>query len=504
MLTTKFCTLAIYTCSFYLYLFIFTAKQVEVLNKLNEAKEARVTLNKMRRDHQDKVKQMEQEQAMLARMQMEQKLALLRQQKQEQMEFQQNLQQKRLEVLQTQRIEYEQKVVAQRELERKQLIEQEQKVIQHQFGPSVIHSSAPNQHQPPLPGASPHQSPQMKRPIQQQPSNNFQSYPGQATSMLPPPPSLRAPLSTMDPSSLSMQSLSLQQQQQQAPPLPSKADLSMSGSVDVGVPPPYNPVSVPYSLQDPLPASNPQYSIQSSTSTMPQWNGNQSQLPPSNTGFQQQQPQQQQQLGSVAAVNNGYSSMLPQSSSHDSVQPQYSIPPPQPNSTMQQPNYTSVHPSGISQQQQQQQPMVLQGNYGASDPSQYGQDLHSDPSSGVAGAMSMSSSQQSQMGSSVVMPMGTHHPGMGQVPMGGPPPVGTQPMGLQQSQMHPQQGQIHPQQGQMHPQQGQMHPQQGQMHPQQSQMHPQQSQMHPQQSQMHPQQQGYGRQESEPPLISFD
>ena len=86
-----------------------SAKQIAVLNKLNEAKEVRVTLNKMRRDHLDKVKQMEQEQAMLARMQMEQKLALLRQQKQEQLEFQQSLQAKRLEVLISQRAEYEQR-----------------------------------------------------------------------------------------------------------------------------------------------------------------------------------------------------------------------------------------------------------------------------------------------------------------------------------------------------------------------------------------------------------
>ncbi len=88
----------------------------------------------MRREHQDKVRQQEQEQTLLARMQMEQKLALLRQQKAEQVTFQQALQKQRLDDLQTQRSEYEQQLTQQREAERLQLIAKEQQVMHQQFG----------------------------------------------------------------------------------------------------------------------------------------------------------------------------------------------------------------------------------------------------------------------------------------------------------------------------------------------------------------------------------
>jgi growth factor-regulated tyrosine kinase substrate len=72
-------------------------RQEQLLHKINEAKTARAALNTMRRVHQEKIQQQAEEQALLARMQMEQKLALLRQQKQEQLVYQQSLQQKRLE-----------------------------------------------------------------------------------------------------------------------------------------------------------------------------------------------------------------------------------------------------------------------------------------------------------------------------------------------------------------------------------------------------------------------
>ena len=93
-----------------------------------------MTLNRMRREHQEKIRQQEQEQALLACMQMEQKLALLRQQKAEQLTFQQALQRQRLDDLQTQRSEYEKQLAHQRESERLQLIAKEQQVLQHQFG----------------------------------------------------------------------------------------------------------------------------------------------------------------------------------------------------------------------------------------------------------------------------------------------------------------------------------------------------------------------------------
>ena len=449
-----------------------------------------MTLNKMRRDHQDKVRQMEQEQTMLARMQMEQKLALLRQQKQEQMEFQQNLQQKRLEVLQSQRLEYEQKIAMQRELERKQLIEKEQKVIQHQFGSDVVGTTGMIQPPVSLPPVTSHtSSPQMYRAAQQ--SGDFQSYqPGQATAMLPPPPVLKPPV--MDASSLPMQSLSLQQpshqqqhqqQQQQAPPLPSKLEYSMPPSADLSGPPPYNPASSVFSLQDPLASS--QFPNQPPPPAAHQWtNQVQSQVPPTATGVHQPH----MAVSQVPQVN-GYTSLAPTSSSHESVQPQFSMGPSPPSTQLQQPpqsmqqqlGYTSVHPSGIMgppQQQQQQQPLGMPPNYN-SDPSHYGQELNSSGS----GAMSSSSSQHSQN-----MHMA-------------PPPS----MGLQQSiGPQQQQPQLHPQQQQQQPQ---LHPQQQQQQP--PQIHPQQQpQLHPQQQQpgqFHPQQQqGYGRQESEPPLISFD
>jgi len=445
-----------------------------------------VTLNKMRRDHQDKVKQMEQEQAMLARMQMEQKLALLRQQKQEQVEFQQSLQQKRLEVLQTQRLEYEQKVAYQREMERKQLIEKEQKVIQHQFGPDVM---GPTGMVPPptsLPPVSSHSSsPQMYRASQQ--SGDLQSYqPGQATSMLPPPPVLKPP--GMDASSLSMQSLSLQQQQQQqqqqhqAPPLPSKLEYSMPPSVDMSGPPPYNPASSAFSLQDPLASS--QFSNQPlpPISAAHQWtNQVLSQVtPPTATGVHQPQSQ-------LPQVNGYATSQAPTVTSHESLQqPFIGAPPPpsmqlqqQPPQQQQQPGYSSVHSSGVMgpPHQQQQQQLGMAPNY-SSDPSHYGQDLHL--ASSGSGAMSASSSQHSQ---------GAH--------MAPPPNMGMQSMGQQLQQQHQLLSQQ--QQPQLQPQQQQPQLQQQQQPQLQQQQQQQPGQFHPQQ-----QQQGYGRQESEPPLISFD
>lgn len=110
------------------------AHQQAVIHKLNEAKEARVTLNRMRREHQEKVRQQEQEQTVLARMQMEQKLALLRQQKAEQLTFQEVLQRQRLDDLQNQRSEFEKQLQQQREVERQQLIAKEKQVFQQQFG----------------------------------------------------------------------------------------------------------------------------------------------------------------------------------------------------------------------------------------------------------------------------------------------------------------------------------------------------------------------------------
>lgn len=63
-----------------------------MLEKLAIVREARDTLDDMRAQHQEKVRQQELEQEMLRRMQMEQKLELMRQQKQEYLEYQRQLQ----------------------------------------------------------------------------------------------------------------------------------------------------------------------------------------------------------------------------------------------------------------------------------------------------------------------------------------------------------------------------------------------------------------------------
>lgn len=189
-----------------------------------------MTLNKMRRDHQDKVKQMEQEQAMLARMQMEQKLALLRQQKQEQLVFQQSLQSKRLEVLNSQRMEYQQKVALQREVERQQLIAQEQKVLQHQFGGGQ--QQQPQYHR----GSSPQPVRKMEpATVAPQSVAMSQQFPMQADVQPPPPASMN-----FDPTSISLQSMSLHDPNQ-APPLPVKLEYNPGMDPGTIAPPPYNP-----------------------------------------------------------------------------------------------------------------------------------------------------------------------------------------------------------------------------------------------------------------------
>ncbi len=105
-----------------------------ILHKLQEAKEARVTLDTMRRRHQEQLLQQEREQASLAQMQVQMKLALLRQQKAEQLAYGQSMQAERLGRLTNQREEYERSIASQREQERNQLIAQEEHVYNQQFG----------------------------------------------------------------------------------------------------------------------------------------------------------------------------------------------------------------------------------------------------------------------------------------------------------------------------------------------------------------------------------
>ena len=63
-------------------------KEEGVLRKLDEVKEARISLDAMRRQHKEKMKQQQEEMLMLARLQVEQKRALLQQLKDEESAYQ--------------------------------------------------------------------------------------------------------------------------------------------------------------------------------------------------------------------------------------------------------------------------------------------------------------------------------------------------------------------------------------------------------------------------------
>lgn len=233
-----------------------------VLHKLNEAKEARVTLDTMRRRHQEQLLQQEREQAALAQMQVQMKLALLRQQKAEQLAYGQSMQAERLGRLSNQREEYERVLASQRELERNQLIAQEQHVYQQQFGTTSV--------QPPAP------VPSLQPPLDVNP----------APYNLPPPSTVPMGTTSGEYNSTTMMS---------SGPLPQKVD-----------PPPYQPLPSLYqpSLYQPPPPSNdgltgyqpnygpgnveapptghPNYIPPSNFSTVPQMGVN---APPPNTGF---------------------------------------------------------------------------------------------------------------------------------------------------------------------------------------------------------------------------
>lgn len=115
-----------------------TGAEEGVLRKIDEVKEARASLNAMRRQHLEKVRQQEEEQSLLARMQMEQKLALLRQQKNEQLTFQKELEQRRREELEDQETRRLLMMQEQLEMERSRLKLKEQQLIQQQFGTHVV------------------------------------------------------------------------------------------------------------------------------------------------------------------------------------------------------------------------------------------------------------------------------------------------------------------------------------------------------------------------------
>ena len=153
-------------------------KQQGVLQSLDEVKEARVSLDAMRRQHQDKMKQQQEELMMLARMQVEQKRALLQQLKAEDMAYQDLLRQRRQEEMTFQHTMLQQQLQQQREGEVHQRKAYEQQLLEQQFGGLSVQ-------QPPsfsTPPASLQQQSFMQLPVSQ-----FGGHSGPASLEQPPP-----------------------------------------------------------------------------------------------------------------------------------------------------------------------------------------------------------------------------------------------------------------------------------------------------------------------------
>ncbi|XP_065826792.1 hepatocyte growth factor-regulated tyrosine kinase substrate-like isoform X2 [Oscarella lobularis] len=91
--------------------------------KLQSVKEARASLNSMRRAYQKKQRQMEEEREMLARLQVQQKLELMRQQRREEEDHQEMLRQRRQK-------EIDQQLKIQEQLNQQRLMEHQQRQMQ--------------------------------------------------------------------------------------------------------------------------------------------------------------------------------------------------------------------------------------------------------------------------------------------------------------------------------------------------------------------------------------
>lgn len=198
---TPSCTCTCTNVQLTLFYFIFVSSCLvhmeSLLQKLNEAKEARVTLDTMRRRHQEQLLQQEKEQAALAQMQVQMKLALLRQQKAEQLAYGQSMQAERLGRLSTQREEYERVLATQREMERNQLIAQEQHVYQQQFNttpaqpplqPPPDINPTPYNMPPPITVPPPSTVPMGTTTSGMDYSNSMSSFAGQLPQKVEPPP----------------------------------------------------------------------------------------------------------------------------------------------------------------------------------------------------------------------------------------------------------------------------------------------------------------------------
>ena len=156
-----------------IFSFSLIADQERVIHKLEEAKEARITFDAMRRRHREQLLQQEREQQALAEMQVQMKLALLRQQKAEQMAYGQSMQSERLSRLNNQRFEYERTLASQREQERQKLMTLEENVFQQQFGQEVSQGATTTPYvAPPLTYGGPPPGPSMIPPHTDPPTHH--------------------------------------------------------------------------------------------------------------------------------------------------------------------------------------------------------------------------------------------------------------------------------------------------------------------------------------------
>lgn len=152
------------------------AKQQDVLKKLDDVKEARVSLDAMRRQHQDKLKQQQEEMMMLARMQVEQKRALMQQLKAEESAFQDLLRQRRQEEMSVQQSLYQQQLHHQKEMETQMRQAYEQQLLEKQFGSLVVGTGTQESYQA-IHGLN--QSNPVGPPLYQEPSSTLAQPPYQ-------------------------------------------------------------------------------------------------------------------------------------------------------------------------------------------------------------------------------------------------------------------------------------------------------------------------------------
>ncbi|XP_066927794.1 hepatocyte growth factor-regulated tyrosine kinase substrate-like [Clytia hemisphaerica] len=334
------------------------AKYEAMLQKLAVIREARETLDDMRAQHQEKMRQQELEQEMLRRMQMEQKLELMRQQKQEYLEYQHQLQLQRQVELET----YQREKMMQKQVPFNgpmgmmpgygagyPMVPPGQQPIP--TGYAAPDSLEGNIVMPPPYASLTKQQPGMQPALptqdlaaSQQPGAGYQSAAipkqpqqppaGQWNQPPPPPPSSQ-------PSAIPNQRVPAQQPGQQPMSLPPNTQQMPPQSQQQ--PPPPIPPNQPQH-QAPLPASHPYH--QQPPPAQPQRPAQQTQPPPQG---QFQQPTTQQQAP-LAQQPNQFQQQQPQQFNQPPPNNQQNIPPQQ-----QTPQPQQVQPPNQQYQQPQQQ-----------------------------------------------------------------------------------------------------------------------------------------------------